>query len=67
MGNALKMPFEEIWWSERYQRFRQQQLFKDKSRLDRAGCHAWCQHLRANLRLNDVAQRPWRALSRRRP
>ena len=57
LGNIHEKSFREIWYSQKYEAFRQKQLFLDKAALDHAGCHSYCQHLDTNLRLNRFSLR----------
>ncbi len=52
MGNIYESTFREIWWSDKYRRFRKQQLFKKGEKFRDEDCRTWCQHLRTNRRLN---------------
>lgn len=61
-GNIFESSFREIWYGDKYAKFRERQLFLDKGSLDEIGCHSYCQHLDTNLRLNRF--KPWRSLKR---
>lgn len=62
LGNIFETSFREIWYGDKYARFRKTQLFLDKAGLDHTGCHSYCQHLDTNLRLNRL--NPWRNFKR---
>lgn len=65
LGNIHRESFERIWWGDAYRRFRERQLFLDKSAMSADGCHSFCQHLGINRTLNDVRQLRVRRLARR--
>jgi MoaA/NifB/PqqE/SkfB family radical SAM enzyme len=60
LGNINEASFREIWYGQKYDRFRNKQLFLNKADLDHHGCHSYCQHLETNIRLNRI--KPWRGL-----
>ena len=63
MGNVFESSFKNIWWSDNYRTFRDQQFFRGKKKLNKTACLSYCQHLGINRKLNNLRKfRIWALL-----